>query len=143
MLVLGWRCTKSLKSSSSSLVFGNGYLAGPTWTTFSTRNSTFYLVLVGGSFIMLSTAIHVLVDTRGLRSDTAESTITYRFPRHDPSLSSKNVNASLSAFRPVLTHILRPETYDRRAPSCCLVRKQSIGSRHSSKIQPLRLQMTK
>ncbi|KAE8009749.1 hypothetical protein FH972_006167 [Carpinus fangiana] len=34
----------------------------------------------------------------------AASMMTCRFPGHDPSLSSRNANASLSAFRLVLTH---------------------------------------
>ncbi|KAE8076010.1 hypothetical protein FH972_014686 [Carpinus fangiana] len=42
--------------------------------------------------------------TSGLRSAMAASTMTCRFPGHDPSLSSRNANASLSAFRPVFTH---------------------------------------
>ncbi|KAE8037800.1 hypothetical protein FH972_010357 [Carpinus fangiana] len=40
----------------------------------------------------------------GLRFAMAASTMTCKFLGHDPSFSSRNANASLSAFRPVFTH---------------------------------------
>jgi hypothetical protein len=95
------------KDFSVSLVFGYGYLAGttrPTWTTFSPRSSTFCLVLAGSSFSTPSTTTHVPARTSELRSAMAASTMTYRFPEHDPSLSSRNANASLSVFRLIFTH---------------------------------------